>query len=101
MNHCESSLLALRVLGDSMLPEFAEGHIIIIDPNGVIASGAYVLAVYNDDYIFRQLIIAENRFFLKPLNDRFPTLQIPDLNAVKGIIVQRAGTRRKDHKHYY
>ena len=31
-----SEPFALRVLGDSMLPEFAEGAIIIIDPAGAI-----------------------------------------------------------------
>jgi SOS-response transcriptional repressor LexA len=100
MNQCGSDLLALRVLGDSMLPEFKEGHIIIIDPSGVVENGSYVLAVHNNEYIFRQLIIEEKQYFLKPLNIKYPVLQITDLEAIQGIIVQRAGTRRKEHKHY-
>jgi len=100
MNQCSSDLLALRVLGDSMLPEFKEGHIIIIDSSGVVENGSYVLAVYNNEYIFRQLVIEDNQYFLKPLNDNYPTLRIADLGAIQGIIVQRAGTRRKEHKHY-
>jgi phage repressor protein C with HTH and peptisase S24 domain len=39
-----SEPFALRVLGDSMLPEFAEGVIIIIDPAGTIRDGCYVMA---------------------------------------------------------
>ena len=35
---------ALRVLGDSMEPEFPDGAIIIIDPSGVVEDGCYVLA---------------------------------------------------------
>lgn len=100
MNQCGSDLLALRVLGDSMLPEFKEGHIIIIDPEGVVENGSYVLAIHNNESIFRQLIIKDNQYFLKPLNDEYPTLQIADLKAIQGIIIQRAGTRRKEHKHY-
>lgn len=91
---------ALRVLGDSMEPEFREGHIIIIEPDGVVQNGSYVFAVHQDEYIFRQLIIENGQHFLKPLNDNYPMLEISSLDAVKGVITQRAGTRRKQHKHY-
>ncbi|MCK5719107.1 MAG: S24 family peptidase [Thiomargarita sp.] len=102
MDSCaESEPFALRVLGDSMIPEFKEGHIIIIEPNGIVKNGSYVFAVYDDEYIFRQLVIDDNgKYFLKSLNDKYPTLKIPGLEAVKGVITQRSGTRRKEHKHY-
>jgi SOS-response transcriptional repressor LexA len=90
----------LQVLGDSMEPEFVEGHIIIIEPDGVFKNGSYVLALYQDEYIFRQLVINNERYFLKPLNDNYPTLEIETLELVKGVITQRAGTRRWEHKHY-
>ena len=35
---------ALRVLGDSMAPEFNDGEIIIIEPDGALRDGSYVLA---------------------------------------------------------
>jgi SOS-response transcriptional repressor LexA len=102
MSDCGGEPFALRVLGDSMAPEFLEGHIIIIEPDGVIHNGAYVLAVADkDEYIFRQLQIKNDRYFLKPLNTAYPTLEIPSLEKVKGVITQRAGTRRKEHKNYY
>ena len=50
MSICESSgcaeaePYALRVLGDSMLPEFKDGAIIVIDPAGAIRDGSYVIA---------------------------------------------------------
>ncbi len=100
MNNCGREPFALQVLGDSMLPEFKEGHIIIIEPDGVIESGSYVLAMHDEEYIFRQLIIDNEKYFLKPLNLSYPTLEISDLEAVKGLITQRAGTRRKEHKKY-
>jgi DNA polymerase V len=96
----ESEPFALQVLGDSMAPEFCEGHIIIIEPNGMIENGSYVFAVYEGEYIFRQLSIEQDRYFLKPLNEQYPTLEIEDLAAVKGVITQRAGRRRREHKHY-
>ncbi len=100
MGDCGNEPFALRVLGDSMVPEFREGHIIIIEPDGVVQNGSYVFAVYEDESIFRQLLIENGRYFLKPLNDKYPTLEIPGLEAVKGVITQRAGTRRKEHKRY-
>jgi len=96
----ESEPFALQVLGDSMAPEFCEGHIIIIEPNGVVESGRYVFAVYQGEYIFRQLFIDKERYFLQPLNQKYPTLEIEDLTAVKGVVTQRAGRRRKEHKRY-
>ena len=35
---------ALRVLGDSMAPEFADGDIIIVEPDGALHDGSFVLA---------------------------------------------------------
>jgi DNA polymerase V len=101
MGGCSGSeLFALRVLGDSMTPEFEDGAIIIIDPAGVVESGRYVLAVHDGEYIFRQLIIEDDRYFLKPLNEGYDTLKISGLNDIKGVIIQKAGTRRRHRKHY-
>ena len=97
---CGNEPFALQVLGDSMTPEFAEGQIIIIDPEGVITPGCYVLATVNEEYIFRQLIVEQERYYLKPLNDAYPTVAIDSLSHVHGVIVQRAGRRRHERKHY-
>src|SRR3989344_3080759 len=37
---------ALRVLGDSMAPEFLEGHVVIVDPGMHLSHGAYVVIDY-------------------------------------------------------
>lgn len=96
----ESEPYALRVLGDSMLPEFAEGAIIVIDPAGAIRDGCFVIAIHDDEYIFRQLRIHESRYFLQPLNDLYDTVEIPGPDHIKGVVSQRAGRRRSDHKRY-
>lgn len=99
---CESdALFSLQVLDDSMEPEFPTGCIIVIDPAGTIKNGAFVLANPNDEFIFRQLIIQEDRYYLKPMRTNYEEMEIPSLNLIKGVIVQRAGKRRKEHKHYY
>ena len=91
---------ALRVLGDSMAPEFEEGMIIIVDPTGLATDGAYVVAEHDGEYIFRQLAIDGGRYLLRPLNPEYDALEIASLRAVVGVVTQRAGTRRKYHKHY-
>ncbi len=96
----ESEPYALRVLGDSMLPEFEEGSIIVIDPAGAISDGSYVIAVHDDEYIFRQLRIHEERYYLQPLNDLYDTVEIAGPDQIKGVVSQKAGRRRKDHKRY-
>lgn len=99
-NQCGREIFALQVLGDSMSPEFNEGHIIVIDPNGVAKSGSYVLAMYQGEHIFRQLQLEDEHYWLKPLNPEYPTVEIHSLDEVKGVIVQRAGKNRREHKHY-
>ncbi|MDT8452024.1 MAG: S24 family peptidase [Gammaproteobacteria bacterium] len=96
----ESEPYALRVLGDSMLPEFKEGVVIVIDPAGAMRDGSYVVAMHNDELIFRQLRIHDDKYFLQPLNDLYDTVEIPGLSAVTGVISQQAGRRRKDRKRY-
>lgn len=80
---------ALMVLGDSMLPEFEEGEIIIIEPEGLAHDGSYVVAWHKDEYIFRQLVQHGDRWYLKPLNDLYPTDEVPGLEVVKGVVTQK------------
>ena len=95
-----SEPFALRVLGDSMLPEFAEGVVIIIDPAGAIRDGCYVMAEVKNEYIFRQLRIVDDKYYLQPLNDLYDTVEISGQEVIQGVITQQAGRRRKDRKHY-
>lgn len=95
-----SEPFALRVLGDSMLPEFVEGVIIIIDPAGAIRDGSYVMAEVKNEYIFRQLRIVDDKYFLQPLNDLYDTVEISGQEVIQGVVTQQAGKRRKDRKHY-
>jgi len=83
-----------------MEPEFEDGCIIVIDPEGVITDGCYVLAHHDDGYIFRQLIYADDKYLLRTLQEGHETIELPDLAPVAGVIVQRAGRRCTDRKHY-
>lgn len=93
---------ALMVLGDSMLPEFAEGEIIVIEPEGIAKDGSYVIAWANEEYIFRQLVKHDDGWMLKPLNPIYPNIPVDDLKAtIKGVIIlKKQPGRRKEQKSY-
>ncbi len=91
---------ALRVLGDSMAPEFAEGCVIIIDPGHVPRDGSYVIVDYAGDVFFRQLVFDGERRFLKPLNPKCGSFEITPPYTIRGGVVQQAGRRRSQRKHY-
>jgi DNA polymerase V len=97
----EAEPYALRVLGDSMAPEFLDGHIIIVDPAMPPQHGSYVVIDYQGETTFRQLMIEGERKFLKALNENYPAVEMVEKYSVRGVVVQRASRRRKDHKHYY
>ena len=92
---------ALMVLGDSMLPEFEEGEIIVVEPSGLVKSGSYVVAFVNEDYIFRQVVQHEDGWMLKALNPIYPNLPIDDLEPCKGVVImkKRPG-KRSEQKRY-
>jgi len=92
---------ALMVLGHSMVPEFLEGEIIIIEPEGLAKDGSYVLAWHDNQWTFRQLCQSDSGWVLHPLNPAFADAAIPNLDCVRGVIIQKAlPGRRRASKHY-
>ena len=92
---------ALMVLGGSMAPEFAEGDVIVIEPEGLATDGAFVLAHAQGEWIFRQLVAAPSGWTLRALDPRYPAIGIPDLSAVRGVVIQRSrpGKRRETRRY--
>ena len=97
----EAEPFALRVIDDSMEPEFEAGCIIIVDPTGIAKDGAFVLAELDGEYIFRRLKRTTNGDRLVALNEDYRPIALDaGLVSVRGVVVQRAGARRKYHKRY-
>ncbi|MHB1529244.1 MAG: S24 family peptidase [Acidiferrobacteraceae bacterium] len=91
---------ALQVLGDSMAPEFWDGCVVVIEPARTAPDQSYVIAEASGEVILRQLVHDGDKLLLKPLNDRYPTVEWGPGHTLRGIVVQRAGTRRTHRKHY-
>jgi SOS-response transcriptional repressor LexA len=80
---------ALLVLGDSMEPEFREGDVIVIEPEGLATDGSFVLARPDGEWTFRQLVAGASGWQLRPLNSRYPAVELGDLSAVRGVVIQK------------
>jgi DNA polymerase V len=91
---------ALRVLGDSMEPEFADGCVIIVDPGSTPRDGSYVIVEFAGDVFFRQLVFDGERRFLQPLNPKYGGFELTPPYTIRGGVTQRAGRRRAERKHY-
>jgi len=91
---------ALRVLGDSMEPEFPDGCVVIVDPGHTPRDGSYVVVEYAGDVFFRQLVFDGERRFLKPLNPKYGSFELTPPYTIRGGVVQQVGRRRSQRKHY-
>lgn len=97
----EAEPYALRVTDRSMAPEFPPGCVIIVDPTGVAVDGAFVLAEHNGALVLRRLRLDRDDVWLEALDSGYETIRPKSgLSAVRGVVVQRAGKRRRDHKRY-
>jgi SOS-response transcriptional repressor LexA len=92
---------ALRVLGDDMAPEFNEGEIIIVEPDGALKDGSFVLAKEQGEWIFRQLHAQGAGWVLRALKPGCPELALADLGAVHGVIIQKAVPGRRKLSKFY
>ena len=83
-------LFALRVEGDSMEPEFVEGDIIIVDADREWHSGDFVL-VRNEDgeVIFKQIKRYGDKWILRPLNPKYPEIELTDKHEIIGRVIQK------------
>ena len=96
-----SEPFALRVIGDDMAPEFRDGQIVIIDPGGDLRSGCFVVANTNQGVMLRQLKIEDNQWTLHALDNNIEPVTIEPIPAgIVGVVSQRAGKRRSEHKRY-
>lgn len=97
----EKEPYVLMVLGDSMEPEFKEGDVVVIEPGSAYRDGSYVIAFHNNEYIFRQLRVIDERMYLMPLNSRYISEQIDGPEAIKGVITQKKSPGGRHNRKNY
>ena len=92
---------ALRVLGDDMVPEFNHGEIIIIEPDGALHDGSFVLAQVQGEWTFRQLCQREGNWLLHALNPQRDDQPLDGLAAVHGVVIQKVVPGRRKLTRFY
>ena len=92
---------ALMVLGASMAPEFVEGEIIVVEPDGLATDGSFVVAELDDGWALRRLSRAGDGWELSTLDPAWPVVAIADLARVRGVVIQKSRPgRRRSVKRY-
>jgi DNA polymerase V len=87
---------ALMVLGDSMAPEFTDGDVVVVEPEGLARDGSFVIVHVDGEWTFRQLVATAGAWSLRALNPAYPARPLPDLSQIRGVVIQksRPGRRR-------
>ena len=91
---------ALRVIGNSMEPEFQDGNIIIVDPGFPLLDGVYAVVKNKDEFIFGQYFNENSQGWIRYLSPESEDVKLEANFEVKGVITQRNGRKRKDIKRY-
>lgn len=80
----------VKVVGESMWPDFTEGTLIIVDPSKEPKHRNYVLCQLHQDneIIFRQLIIDGSEKLLKPINYNYKSKPLTNDDKILGVIIQ-------------
>lgn len=82
----------LKVVGDSMTApsglSIPEGHLILVDPDGVAENGSLVVAklIHADMATFKKLVIDAGKKYLKPLNPNYRTIEVNGNCQIIGVI---------------
>ncbi len=92
---------ALLVLGDSMAPEFVEGEVIIVEPDGLASDGSFVVAQVDGEWTMRQLVAEAGGWKLRALNPAYAETTLSDLSPVRGVVIQKSlpGSRRTSKRY--
>ena len=102
-NSCSGNeLVALMVLGDSMVPEFIEGEILVIEMGAPAMDGSFVISQANEEFIFRQLKRDEQGGWqLHALNPAYPDVAISGLDTIKGVVTHKKKPGSRKTVKYY
>ena len=97
-----NEMTALMVLGDSMMPEFIEGEIIVIEMGAPAMEGSFVIGWANEEAIFRQLKRDDHGgWLLHALNLAYPDIAIPGLDTIKGVVTHKKKPGSRKSVKYY
>lgn len=92
-----SSTYCLRVVGQSMFPDYREGEIIFVDPEIVEEHGDdVVVRTLDNKHTFKRLQITPDGKYLLAVNPDHPEriMRIPDETRICGVVIASQQSRR-------
>jgi len=88
---CSKDSFVLRVRGESMEPKFHDGELIFVDPHAEPVHGKYVVVMIEDtaEATFKQLIVEDDRQYLKAVNPNWPNriIELDQTARICGVVV--------------
>lgn len=94
-------VFALQVLGDDMAPEFRDGEVVIVEPDGALRDGSFVIARSADGWTLRQLRARGPAWVLCALREGLPEWPLASLADVRGVVIQKAVPGRRRLSTFY
>ena len=81
---------AVRVVGDSMYPQFEDQSVLICSTLREPKNRDFVLAYIHklNRIVFRQLFLDSSMMILKSINPNFPVIQLNEKDCIVGIVIQ-------------
>ncbi|MFT5172430.1 MAG: DNA polymerase V [Gammaproteobacteria bacterium] len=98
-NCVDSEPYALRVIGNDLAPDLPDGCVVIIDPSVAPCAKQYVVADLQSGVTLGALAGQSGQWLLHPRGTEHDGVTVR-LQQIRGVVVQRAGRRRRDHKHF-
>lgn len=90
----------LRVFGDSMLPDFEDGSIVVIDPDQPARDGDYVVAQVANQHQLGKLSISDEIWHLTTTSEDPPNPVIINRKNILGRVIKCTDSRRKSQKEF-
>jgi SOS-response transcriptional repressor LexA len=87
--NCGPGTFALKVQGESMEPRYHDGDMIFVGPDISAVHGSDVIVRLENEQeaTFKQLAIDGSRRYLKPLNTRYPVIEITTEAKIVGVVI--------------
>jgi DNA polymerase V len=98
-NCVDAEPYALRVIGNDLAPDLPDESIIIIDPGITPCAGQYVIADLGAGVTLGALAGQSSHWRLHPRGTEHDGIAL-QLRQIRGVVVQRAGRRRRDHRRF-
>lgn len=78
-----------------MAPGFVDGDVIVVEPDGLAVDGAFVVAFAGEWMLRRLDQRPDGGWRLTALDPRWPAIDLADLQAVRGVVIQKSRPGRR------